>query len=695
MTNMLENAQVSRRTFMKGSALAGLGAAAMGTGAVSLFGCSPSADGAKGNDAATQAVEETTTWGHCAINCPGRCSLKFHVQDDEVAWVETYTSKDAGFDEVQPRACLRGRTYRRWLANPDRINYPMKRVGKRGEGKFEQISWDEAVDTIASELKRIIDEYGNESVYIPYATGVSSTTARSLPRFMNCLGGFLGSYGDYSAMQMEMIVPHTYGASGFSGSTLNAAEDAALILAFGTSPTETRQGGAVSHYDWVHLRETTKGKMIYIDPRMNDSVMGRSAEWQPINPGTDAALCSAIAHELIANDQVDKEFLDAYCVGFDEDTMPESAKGQNKSYKDYIMGTGYDMVEKTAEWAAPITGIPAERIKQLAADIAAAEAPFICQGWGPQRHTNGEDTSRAICMLPVLIGKSDDGFCISFESFAYHKLGYRDEYELGPGEIVLVNPDEYRTISPAGDKMKICAFLWVYYGYPNSNYEGVNVEVMRYRNGAIMARDEAAAGGAPELDYVAGVPDSGVPHAIGYATECKTPFARPFIKYTPTWARSFMPSNQEVRNRVAKMKQIHIPELINEKKLLFVDDSIVRGTQLNETVDFLYKCGAEEVHMRSACPPIMFSCKYLSFSSSRSDMELLARRMVDQLEGEEGVQHLDEYADGSTERGKCMLKSICEQMGFDSLGYQSLDGMLEAIGIDPEKVCTYCWTGKE
>ena len=383
MTNMLENAQVSRRTFMKGSALAGLGAAAMGTGAVSLFGCSPSADGAKGGDAAaTQAVEETTTWGHCAINCPGRCSLKFHVQDDEVAWVETYTSKDAGFDEVQPRACLRGRTYRRWLANPDRINYPMKRVGKRGEGKFEQISWDEAVDTIASELKRIIDEYGNESVYIPYATGVSSTTARSLPRFMNCIGGCLGSYGDYSAMQMEMIVPHTYGASGFSGSTLNAAEDAALILAFGTSPTETRQGGAVSHYDWVHLRETTKGKMIYIDPRMNDSVMGRSAEWQPINPGTDAALCSAIAHELIANDLVDKEFLDTYCVGYDEDTMPESAKGQSKSYKDYIMGTGYDMVEKTPEWAAPICGISADRIKELAAEIGAAKPLYVVQGWG-------------------------------------------------------------------------------------------------------------------------------------------------------------------------------------------------------------------------------------------------------------------------------------------------------------------------
>lgn len=297
--------------------------------------------------------------------------------------------------------------------------------------------------------------------------------------------------------------------------------------------------------------------------------------------------------------------------------------------------------------------------------------------------------------LPVLIGKNDDGFCISFESFAYHKLGYDDEYELGPGEIVRIDADGYQTIAPAGDKMKICAFLWVYYGYPNSNYEGVNVEVMRYRNGAVMARNEAAAGTLPDLDYVAGVPDSGVPHAIGYATECKTPFARPFIKYTPTWARSFMPSNQEVRNRVAKMKQIHIPELIRDKKLLFVDDSIVRGTQLHETVDFLYECGASEVHMRSACPPIMFSCKYLSFSSSKSEMDLIARRVVQQLEGDEGQEHLEEYADSSTERGQCMLHAICEQMGFDSLGYQSLDGMLEAIGIDRDQVCTYCWNGKE
>ncbi len=297
--------------------------------------------------------------------------------------------------------------------------------------------------------------------------------------------------------------------------------------------------------------------------------------------------------------------------------------------------------------------------------------------------------------LPVLIGKNDDGHCVSFESFAYHKLDYVDEYELGPGEIVRFDANGYETIGEAGADMKICAFLWTYYGYPNSNYEGVNVEVMRYRNGAIMARDEAKRTGVPEVDFVAGVPDSGVPHAIGYATESKATFARPFIKYTPTWPRSFMPSNQDVRNRVAKMKQVPVPELINGKKLLFVDDSIVRGTQLHETVNFLYESGASEVHMRSACPPIMFSCKYLSFSSSKSEMDLLARRVVQRLEGDEGHKHLDEYADSTTERGKCMLQSICEEMGFDSLEYQSLDGMLEAIGLDRSKICTYCWDGKE
>lgn len=297
--------------------------------------------------------------------------------------------------------------------------------------------------------------------------------------------------------------------------------------------------------------------------------------------------------------------------------------------------------------------------------------------------------------LPVLIGENEDGHCISFESFPYHKLGYNDSYELGPGEIVRITSDSYETLQEAGDKMKICAFLWTYYGYPNSNYEGQNVEVVRYRNGAIMARDEREAGTLPDVDYVAGVPDSGVPHAIGYSTESGSKFSRPFIKYTPTWARSFMPSNQSVRNHVAKMKQVPVPELIDGQKLLLVDDSIVRGTQLRETVDFLYDSGAEEVHIRSACPPIMYSCKYLNFSSSKSDMDLIARRVVQQLEGDEGQQHLDEYADSSTERGKCLLRTICEDMGFASLGYQSLQGMIESIGIDPEKICTYCWDGCE
>ena len=297
--------------------------------------------------------------------------------------------------------------------------------------------------------------------------------------------------------------------------------------------------------------------------------------------------------------------------------------------------------------------------------------------------------------LPVLIGRDDDGYCVTFESFAYGKLGYADEYELGSGEVVRITADGYETLAPARDEMRICAFLWVYYGYPNSNYEGQNVEVMRYRNGAIMARDDRAHGLLPDVDYVAGVPDSGLPHGIGYATESGGSFARPFVKYTPTWPRSFMPANQEVRNRVAKMKQVPVPELIDGKKLLLVDDSIVRGTQLRETVDFLYNSGAREVHMRSACPPIMFGCKYLSFSRSNSDYELIARRKIRELEGEEGEEHIAEYADGQSERGKCLLRSICEEMGFDSLGFQSLDGMLEAIGIDRNMVCTYCWNGRE
>ncbi len=297
--------------------------------------------------------------------------------------------------------------------------------------------------------------------------------------------------------------------------------------------------------------------------------------------------------------------------------------------------------------------------------------------------------------LPVLVGKSDDGYCVSFESFAYKKLGFEDEKELGPGEIVEITPEGMTQLAPAGDKMRICAFLWSYYGYPTSTYEGVNVEIMRNRNGEIMAENDMACGNAEGVEYIGGVPDSGTPHAIGYANRSNVPFARPYIKYTPTWARSFTPSNQRERSRVAKMKQIPIPELINGKSLLFVDDSIVRGTQLKETVDFLYEHGAKAVHMRSACPPIMYNCKYHNFTRSKNEMELITRRTIVELEGEEGLKYLDEYSDASTERGKAMRKAICDKFKFSSLEFQSLEGLIKSIGLDPCKLCTYCWSGKE
>ena len=297
--------------------------------------------------------------------------------------------------------------------------------------------------------------------------------------------------------------------------------------------------------------------------------------------------------------------------------------------------------------------------------------------------------------LPIHIGQDDEGCCVAFESFAYQKMGYHDAYELGPAEVVKITESGWETLLPPEKEMRICAFLWTYYGYPNSNYEGVNVEVMRNRNGALRAKTDREEGTAQDIDYVSGVPDSGTPHAIGYANESGIPFARPFIKYTPTWPRSFMPTNQKERDRVAKMKQIPVHELIEGKKLLFVDDSIVRGTQLRETVEFLYANGAKEVHIRSACPPIMYGCKFLNFSTSRSPMELIARRTVYELEGEEGDKHLEEYSDPSTERGRKLREAICEKLHFTSLGYQSLDKLLQAIGLDPCKVCTYCWNGKE
>ena len=312
-----------------------------------------------------------------------------------------------------------------------------------------------------------------------------------------------------------------------------------------------------------------------------------------------------------------------------------------------------------------------------------------------------KDNGKIVCArdklgrLPILIGRKDGGYCATFESFAFEKLGYETYKELGPGEIVEITADSCVTLSEPGEKMRICSFLWSYYGYPTTTYEGRNVEVMRYENGKIMAQRDKEHGIAEDIDYVGGVPDSGTPHAIGYANESKVPFARAFIKYTPTWSRSFMPTEQKTRNVIAKMKQIPVKELIDGKKLLFVDDSIVRGTQLRETVVFLYENGAKEVHMRSACPPLLYACKYLNFSRTNSDMELITRRTIVELEGEEGLNHLDEYADYESERGKKMREAIREKLHLASLEFQTLPGIEKAIGLDPCKLCTYCWSGKE
>ena len=297
--------------------------------------------------------------------------------------------------------------------------------------------------------------------------------------------------------------------------------------------------------------------------------------------------------------------------------------------------------------------------------------------------------------LPVQIGKRDDAFCVSFESFAYEKLGFDSYCELKAGEVVELSPDEMTVLYEGTNEMKICAFLWSYYGFPTSSYEGVNVECMRYKNGEIMARTDKETGKCEDIDYICGVPDSGTPHAIGYANKSGIPFARPFIKYTPTWARSFIPTHQEERNRVAKMKQIPVHDLIEGKNLLFVDDSIVRGTQMRKTVDFLYENGAGEVHMRSACPPIMHSCKYLNFSPAKDVMELITRSTIVELEGEEGFKYLDEYSNTNTERGRKMRDAICKKLHLKTLEFQSLDGLVEAIGMDKCKLCTYCWDGKE
>lgn len=291
---------------------------------------------------------------------------------------------------------------------------------------------------------------------------------------------------------------------------------------------------------------------------------------------------------------------------------------------------------------------------------------------------------------PVIIGKKDNAFCASFESFAYLNLGYEDYKELGPGEIVFMTPEGVETVSPAGKEMKICSFLWVYYGYPTSCYEGVNVEQMRYNCGKQLAKRDDV-----NPDVVAGIPDSGIAHAIGYSHETKIPYTRPFIKYTPTLPRSFMPTNQKQRNMIAHMKLIPVKSLIENKKLLLIDDSIVRGTQLRETTEFLYNSGAKEVHIRPACPPIMFGCKYLNFSRSTSELDLIARRVISKREGDNADNMLADYADPTSTNYSEMIEEIRRELNFTSLRYHRLDDMLESIGISPCKLCTYCWNGKE
>lgn len=296
---------------------------------------------------------------------------------------------------------------------------------------------------------------------------------------------------------------------------------------------------------------------------------------------------------------------------------------------------------------------------------------------------------------PIAIGKNDEGYCACFEAFAYLNLGYENYKELGPGEICIMTPEGVKTLVAPGDRMKICTFLWVYYGYPASRYEGVSVEEMRYRCGANLARRDQKESPI-EIDTVAGVPDSGTAHAVGYANASGVPFSRPFIKYTPTWPRSFMPTIQKKRDMIAKMKLIPVHEMIEGKKILLLDDSIVRGTQLKEKVEFLYESGAKEVHVRSACPPIMFGCKYLNFSRSNSDLELIARRVICEEEGENiPMDVLYDYCDPDSDRYANMIEKIRVKQHYTSLRYNRLDDLLDSVGIDKDKLCTYCWNGKE
>lgn len=391
-------ASISRRSLVKTSAI---GSLALASSAFTLpFSriAHAAADLASGN------VAEKAVWSSCTVNCGSRCLLRLHVKDDTVYWVESDTTGNDEYGNHQVRACLRGRSIRRRMNHPDRLKYPMKRVGKRGEGKFERISWDEALDTIGDNLKRILKDYGNEAVHVLYGTGVDggNITNSNVPyRLMNACGGYLSRYGSYSTAQISAAMSYMFG--GNDGNSPDDIANTKLVVMFGNNPAETRMSGGGVTYYVEQARERSNARMIVIDPRYNDTAAGREDEWLPIRPGTDGALAAAIAWVLITEDLIDKPFLDKYCIGYDETTLPASAP-RNAHYKAYILGQGEDGIAKTPQWAAQITSIPAEKIIQLAREIGSAKPAYICQGWGPQRHSNGEQTARAIAMLSVLTG---------------------------------------------------------------------------------------------------------------------------------------------------------------------------------------------------------------------------------------------------------------------------------------------------
>lgn len=402
MSNQESPGGVSRRALLKSTALGSLALAAGGlTLPFTLRRAAAAVQQATGDN--TRIV-----WGACSVNCGSRCALRLHVRDDEVVYVETDNTGDDRYGDHQVRACLRGRSIRRRINHPDRLNYPMKRVGKRGEGKFVRISWQEALDTLADRLKSVVAQYGNEAVYINYSSGIvggnitrSSPSASPVARLMNCYGGSLNQYGTYSTAQIACAMPYTYGSN--DGNSTSDIENSKLVVMFGNNPAETRMSGGGITWYLEQARERSNARMIVIDPRYTDTAAGREDEWIPIRPGTDAALVAGIAWVLINEDLVDQPFLDKYCVGYDEKTLPAGAPA-NGHYKAYILGEGDDGIAKTPQWASRITGIPTDRIIKLAREIGMSKPAYICQGWGPQRQANGELTARAIAMLPILTG---------------------------------------------------------------------------------------------------------------------------------------------------------------------------------------------------------------------------------------------------------------------------------------------------